>query len=234
MLERKSHTSAEQYFQRRVSAISFNFIIPKIVLGALILDIAWEIFKENISLRMQRDWPWRINLLNLSTSATVAGILISIIVARAQFSRSISPALGLSSMVTEKSRVIKRSQLTVYLHNSGSGRAILRDVKYRYTMAAPAHGQASIDDPNRWLSWNETVHAIEKFGLGHYVDFFLLHLTSGAVIRPTIADSKGREFAAFNAKATAKLLRLEALLQVEDILGDVHQRIIRFVGTGIV
>lgn len=68
--------------------------LPSVILGILVLNLIWDIIKINLDSEVAARWPWRFNLLDVPTSATLVGIVAGLLLTRAQFSKSVSPAIG--------------------------------------------------------------------------------------------------------------------------------------------
>ena len=141
------------------------------------------------------------------------------LVSRSQLARTMRPSLSWRTD-NSKSNQIKRSVRTVRIYNSGGGRALIVQVKYRIS----THGSQNANESS-WISWEEAIYQIKQQGLRYHKDFYVLMLGAGAALRGS--DHTGVELAAFTKKAYSKLLRVEALIQFDDVVGDTYERAVR-------
>jgi hypothetical protein len=187
------------------------------VFWLLILDMLWEIIKENRPKQPLPRFPWWFTILDLGTAATAAGIIGSLLIARNQFARSTRPSLGFRGAADKDStRIALQSRWTVNLINGGPGPCVILRCEWRYTIA----GERSQD---AWTPWEELVAGLARDGLVYGRHYHALHLTAGGVL-PVGADPSLVEIAAFSERALSQLQDVEVRIQVVDLVGDVHER----------
>ncbi|NAS22871.1 hypothetical protein GT755_14370 [Herbidospora sp. NEAU-GS84] len=215
----------ENWDQRVIKRDVKSWLGPRLILAALLINLIWEIIKNNLDPDIRKQWPWRLIILDLSATATLAGIIATLILARIQLSKSTHPYLTWTAH-QEPSRFIQNSQRTLHLKNAGPGRAIVHDVKYRYSLSGESNNNADPLSTCEWQSRGDVVARIENAGLSHHADFAILALHKGAGIPPSGASDPGTEIVALNNKAMSVLARLDMRLQVVDTAGDRHERII--------
>lgn len=216
----------EELNQRVIRREFKSWLGPQLLLGALLINLIWEILKSNLEPQLRHEWPWRLIVLDRSTTATLAGIAATLILTRSQLSKSMHPSLGWSARES-LSRYIKRSRRTIWLNNAGPGRALVHEISYRLDMA---EGSATPERDTRgdeWMEWGEVIDRIERQNLKHHKDFFVLHLGVGAGIPAGGLLEQGLEIAAFNERTISRLSRFDIRIQVIDIIGDRHERVIR-------
>lgn len=129
--------------QRRVSARGTTLLLPRVLLGAALADLAWEIVKANLDSPVREEWPWRLVLLDASTCAALVALLTGILVTRSQLSQTMRPVLTWSGFEGHSTQ-LPDSRRTVTLANHGGGRAVVRSVAYRIRPTA-ADGE---DEPS--------------------------------------------------------------------------------------
>jgi hypothetical protein len=226
MVNKISGPNKGSLYQRRVGRSSLTSALPIFLLAFLLADLGWEAIKGNLNPHIREAWPWKFTLLNLSTSATLVGIFASLIIARSQFARSMAPSLVVYSASTG-SQYIKRSRRTLYIYNAGPGRATVRAVRFKFTMADIPAIRPSHINSDRWYGWEEIMSRLEDLGLKHKKDYFLRNYGTGTALPPT---GQGLESLAFNSKALTRIKEFAVLVQVEDVLGDIHERVLRCIG----
>lgn len=209
--------------QRRISTGGRTLLLPRVFLALAVVDLGWEIVKVNAAGPDPGTWPWRFTLLDTSTCAAIAALLIGIIVTRSQLSQTLQPVLSWSAFAGD-SREVPDSLRTVMVANAGGGRAIVRRVSYRIR-TMPAHAGVA-DVSADWMSWHAAISAFMALDLSldRDRDIFLRHLGAGAAVPMVSRTRDGMELLALGPKAVEKLSVLDIRIQVTDVLGDVYQR----------
>lgn len=216
--------STQQVVKRSWSTL----LAPFLLLTLLLVNLGWEVLRKNVDPKLLREWPWKLTLLDLSTCVTLSGIAVALLVARVQLSHSMAPAISYSSSWV-KSSAIRNSRRTIHVHNAGPGRAIIVDVKFRFY---PLHEPPSTIKrfAGVWVEWEDLIRHLRLMDLERLRDIYILNLGQGASIPLTGRAIDGLELAAFNKKAIRKLAEFDVSLQIEDVLGDQHKRILRCLG----
>ena len=210
-------TNAGRISQRVVSRNALTFRAPQAVFWFLIVDILWEVVKENRPANPSPPFPWWFTVFNLSTGVTAAGIFGSLLIARSQFARAIRPALGFFQDERAGSiRVTLPARWTVRMTNGGPGACTVLRCEWRYALS----GQEPEDS---WLSWQDTIAGLTAHGIAYGRHYYLINLGPGAVLSGNA--SQQLEIGSFSERAVSALDSLEIRVQVVDLAGDVHERI---------
>ncbi|MEV5606489.1 hypothetical protein AB0L33_34170 [Streptomyces sp. NPDC052299] len=183
--------------------------------------MVWEIIKSNLDADVRGAWPWRFTVLDASTCAAVVALLTGIVLTRSQLSQTMRPVLSWSARTANSGR-LEDSRRTVLLINAGGGRCTVHSVEYQVRTSArcPAPGVIA---PG-WMPWHAAVASLTSLGLEKNEDFFLLHLGRGAAIPMTNTSKDGMELLALGPRTLERLAVLDVKIQVEDVLGDIHER----------
>ncbi|MED7930827.1 hypothetical protein SMD20_41835 [Nonomuraea sp. LP-02] len=184
----------------------------------------WEILKKNLSASFVNSWPWKLTLLDVGTSATLASAVLALLLARSQLARTNRPVISYSSF-SDKSSFIKKAERVIHVRNAGAGHAIVCLVKYRYRMADPRSGvgEGPLSD---WMDWHDVVDRLEERNLTNWQHYVLPRIGNGSTLPLASAAGAGLEVVALTKKAMLTLADLDILLRIEDTLGDQHERVL--------
>jgi hypothetical protein len=163
---------------------------------------------------------WKYQLLDVQ--AAVAAVLASVgaVLARAQYARTIRPALGWFGRVAADIAPDGRLAWTCHVLNGAQDVAVTTSIEYRvtFTPAAKAEGAA---DFTRWSGWQEAADALRARGLTEDKDFQLDHIGAGRPI-----PAQGLMFVGwFTEKALADIENISVRLRAVDRAGDTHERV---------
>ncbi|WP_405012622.1 hypothetical protein [Kitasatospora sp. NBC_01539] len=163
---------------------------------------------------------WRIELLD--TQAAVAVVLASAgaVLARAQYARTVRPALGWSGRVAAGLAPDGRLVWTCHVVNGSQDVAVVAGIDYRlaFTLAARSDGAPA---STRWLSQEEVSAVLTARGLPAEGDFMLSLIAPGRPI-----SVQGLMFVGwFTEKAMAEIENVFLRVQVVDRVGDTHERV---------
>jgi hypothetical protein len=210
-------TNVGRLSQRVVSRNALTFRAPQAVFWFLIVDILWEVVKENRPQDSSPPFPWWFTIFNLSTGVTAAGIFGSLLIARSQFARAIRPALGFFNDERAGSiRVTLPARWTVRMTNGGPGACTVLRCEWRFALfGEEAEGS--------WLSWQDTIAGLTARGIAYGRHYYLINLGPGAVLSGNA--SQQLEIGSFSERAVSALETLEIRIHVIDLAGDVHERI---------
>lgn len=164
-----------------------------------------------------KEWPWRFNLLDIPTSAALAGITAGLLLTRAQFAMSLRPDIGWSGH-DEKSRYLTNAAWTVHLQNHGPGRCRIKKIEYSYALI----GKLS----SNWKTWDMLVDELAELGILVGRDYHLENNSVGRTIPVTSERTLETELAAFTRECLTRLSSLDMAVEVEDIIGDAYTRTI--------
>ncbi|WP_449065790.1 hypothetical protein [Planomonospora algeriensis] len=211
------------YSQRLIKRSPISQIGARILLPFLLLNLTWEIVKNNLDPPLKKEWPWRLIILDLPTTATLAGIFAAAMIARAQLAKTMNMSISWSAGKVP-SKNVRGSIRTVFVKNGGAGRGVVHEVRYQILTTG---GQlANSGRPSEsWLLWAEAVEAIEKLGIKYNKDFKLMAIGSGAALVPA-GTSEGYEVFAINRKGASKVTQISMRIRVVDIIGDTYERVI--------
>jgi hypothetical protein len=168
-------------------------LFPGMALGILGLNFIWDLIKSNLGSEAASQWPWRFNLLDIPTCATLIGLIAGLLLARAQFSKSMTPAVGWRGGTVKKSDRIPRAAWTVLLYNYGPGNCRVAKIQYSYTL----NGQA----PSSWETWDVTVEKLAEKKIIRNRDYYLRNIGIGFTIPVDSADQRDSELAAFTMES---------------------------------
>ncbi|MFK4042293.1 hypothetical protein ACI2LC_41395 [Nonomuraea wenchangensis] len=188
------------------------------------VNLIWEIIKRNLSASLVGSWPWKLTLLDVGTSATLASAVLALLLARSQLARTNRPVISYSSF-SDESSFIKKAERVIHVRNAGAGHAIVCLVKYRFRMAGPRSGVAE-GPAGEWMDWQDVVDRLEERGLTNWQHYVLPRIGSGSALPLAGAAGAGLEVVAFTRQAMLVLAELDILLRIEDTLGDQHERVL--------
>jgi hypothetical protein len=198
-------------------------LLPGITLVILGLDLIWDVIKSNLNAEVVRQWPWRFGLLDITSCATLIGLIAGLLLTRAQFSKSMTPAVGWRGSMANKSARIPRAAWTVFLYNYGTGNCRVIKIQYSYTLSGRA--------PSSWETWDVIVKKLAEEKMIRNRDYYLRNIGIGFTIPIDSTDRRDSELAAFTIESLARLSSLDVALEVEDMLGDTYGRTIECLHT---
>jgi hypothetical protein len=212
----------DQFPQRVVSRNRLSYHVPLVLFWFLMLDVVWEVIKENRPANPSPPLPWWITVFNLNTAATAAGILGSLLLARTQFARAIRPSLGFNNTaqvtLTSSKRLTLPCRWTVNMINAGPGTCTVVRCEWRYAVA-----DEELED--LWMSWDEVVESLAQRGLVYGKHYYLVQLGPGAVFPVSSDPDHELEIACLSERAVSLLRALELRTRVIDMAGDIHERV---------
>jgi hypothetical protein len=199
----------------------------RIIAAAAFLSVnaIWEMVKRNLEASMLLRWPWRLTLLDLAPSVTLLSAVVGLWFARSQLSKSLQPHISWSSRAGG-SRFVEDSRRTVHLFNAGHGRAVVRDIRYRYSLSA----DAGHSDGVGWMGWGYFVEELERLGMVRGKDFFVQHIGAGLGIRPMGSQDDRLEVAALGSAVMSSLGTFDVKIEYVDALDDEYQLVMRCLG----
>ena len=177
----------EAHRQRLVRRNWRYSLVPALVLGALLIVLAWEVLRQNMDTAV---WPWNMATLGVTPAATLSGVFASLLLAREQFSRSMRPSLSWASELRD-SEILQGRAWTADLMNFGPGIANIEKVTYS-VVATDGQRMVSCDNVSR----REAASTLREIGLEEGHDFYLRLFTSGAPLPVAKSAAEAVEFAA--------------------------------------
>ncbi len=219
-MDQRRFTASPQRLVRRSRAF---VALPMTVFILLLCVLSWEIVRMNIDPVLQSQWPWRLKLLGVAPSATLAGVAGSLLLARNQFARSVRPSLGGAGDTLGAGKMMgKRAAWTVYFHNGGPGLCVITGIAYRVTFSGD--GESNID---HWVSLPDVYNLLSDRGLKRDVDYAFQVLGIGAPLPPGRSSDPKSELMALSTRALSVIQGIDMRVRVTDIAGDSHERTIR-------
>jgi hypothetical protein len=224
-LLQQSHDPEAEIEAHRQRLVRRNWrysFVPRLVLGALLMVLAWELLRQNMDTCI---WPWNIATLGVTPAATLSGVFASLLLAREQFSRSMRPSLSWASEL-RNSEILQGRAWTVDLMNFGPGTANVVKVTYS-VVAGDGPRMVSCETVSR----RDAARTLRESGLEEGRDFYLRLLTGDAPLPVAKSASEGVEFAALKEEARAMVRRLDFEVLVVDVMGDFHAKSLPFIAT---
>jgi hypothetical protein len=172
---------------------------------------------------MAKQWPWRFNLLDISTCSTLAAILAGLLLTRAQFARTVRLAIGWRRDEEEESTHVKNPAWTVRMHNHGPGWCQVTKISYSYALTG--------HQPSGWKAWDMVLDELDRVDIKLKRDYYLVNIGVGLTIPATNQVSQNIETAAFTESCLRRLSSLDIRLEVESAVGDIYQRTVRCLHT---
>jgi hypothetical protein len=186
--------------------------------------LIWEIAKKNLPPNFVGSWPWKLAVLDVATSATLASAVLALLLARSQLARTNRPIISYSSF-SKKSSFIKKVERVIHVRNVGAGHAIVRMIKYRYRPADPRSGVEE-GPTSDWMDWYDVLDKLEDHNLSNWRHYALPNIGNGSALPLASGTDAGLELVAFTRKAMLMLAEFDILLRIEDTLGDQHERVL--------
>ncbi|MGW4028779.1 hypothetical protein ACWEFL_05550 [Streptomyces sp. NPDC004838] len=183
--------------------------------------LCYALVRENLPQSVTRDWPWKLKLLDLQGAVTAVIATGGAYLARAQYARTIRPALGYFGRVMAGIAPDDRLAWVCHLFNGGQDVAVTAHVSYRVTYTAAARARGATDSPN-WVTQQEAVASLAGCGLLDRSDFALDLIGPG---RP-IPGQQLMFLGWFTAEAMRQAEDVFCRIHVVDRVGDTHERVI--------
>ncbi|MGK5684769.1 hypothetical protein [Actinoplanes sp. URMC 104] len=200
------------------------FLVPVIatsVAGGLLL---WEVVRQNLPADVVAHWPWKLEVFDLESGATIVTVLAILLYTRAQYAETVRPVIGsalqLASPFEQGSDVDGQEPvLKLSIFNGGGGVAVVQSCTYRI-----ARNEDAVPSP--WLPYDRMQQYMTSVGLVSHEDYTIWFHGAGYPLSPLT----NRDTAPITS-----YIRLEALLRfrifdmkivVRDAVGDSHQRIV--------
>lgn len=197
-------------------------VVPVILFGLSAVLLAWSILRLNLPVRFLSKWPWRIQLLDVQSAATVATITGGLIFARAQYATSVRPMIGWTGRVVKTRGFSSRLVRVVRLVNGSTFPAVFHAPSYRVILKID-HGRQRQEE-ELWISRTGAIELLDAAGLHYKYDYDLKDF--GPRFPMSNSSQDVGVLALFSIKAMAVIDELLIMIQATDQAGDTHQRII--------
>ncbi|MEV6173592.1 hypothetical protein AB0L99_35960 [Streptomyces sp. NPDC051954] len=198
--------------QRRVRRSPLLFVAPLVLLSLLTAVLIWEVVRSNVTGDLARQWPWRLRLMDMNPLGSLLAVALAAVFGRAQYARTVRPALGWSSSWTVGDLAPDEPAWKVSIVNGGSQHVVVERVDYCFV---PRGGQ-----PGAWADHAGVVEALADRGLRQGKDYYL-RLTGAGFPLGGGAMAAG----AYSRRFVDGIDRLHMRLRVTDAVGDSHERI---------
>jgi len=117
--------------QRHVRRSPLLFTTPLVLLAVLALVLLWEITRGNVTGELSRQWPWRLQLMDTDALGSLLAVALAAVLGRAQYARTVRPALGWRSSWVPGVFVPDEPAWEVGVLNGGPQHAVVERVEYQ-------------------------------------------------------------------------------------------------------
>lgn len=198
------------------------FWLPIVFLWILVFDMIWEILRNYMC---TNTWPWKFTLLGTSTSASLAGALAGLILARQQFAMTVKPNISWSTSYMNLSS-LNEVAWVAHLMNVGPGTGIVEGISISFKI------QFENDSFSKnHVSTFEVKELLNRYGLREGIDYYLRLLTRGLPLPPVKVPDEGILLFGGKTEVFNIVKQLDFHLIVVDSLGDKHCKSLPFVKT---
>ncbi|MET9735391.1 hypothetical protein ABZZ79_33585 [Streptomyces sp. NPDC006458] len=198
--------------QRRVRRSPLLFVAPLVLLIALTLILLWEIVRSNVTGDPARDWPWRLRLMDMNPLGSLLAVALAAVFGRAQYGRTVRPALGWTSSWTVGDLGPEEPGWRVDILNGGSQQAVVERVDYCFV---PRGGR-----PTEWTDHAGLLQALAGQGLTAGKDYYLRLTGAGFPL-----SGGGMRAGTYGERFVDEIDQLRMRLRVGDGVGDSHERV---------
>lgn len=202
------------YPQRRIKRSTKFFVVPVVALCFVLFLLIWEIVRENLSFQMLRSLPFAPSTVGIAPAATLAGVLVALLLARSQYAVVNLPYL--TGHGTGWDARDKSSQWEMTIHNVGAGLARVSNVEYLVMVVGSA-------DPREYVDVHGARKRLTSVGLTHGKDFAIHELSPGSPLKPSTERQNGFPMFELSRKAAGKIEAFEVRIAFTDLLGDQYE-----------
>ncbi|MFI5668980.1 hypothetical protein [Streptomyces sp. NPDC051704] len=211
--------------QRRIRRNRWLFTAPLVLLCLLGVVLVWEIVRGNMSEASRAHWPWRLQLMGAEPLASLLAVAAGAVLARAQYARTVRPALGWRAEFVAGQLPGPGKDWSVGVLNGGQHNVVVEHVDYRLTLARDADaGHPGEDDG--WTGLAGVGEQLVAAGLRPTVDFRLVGMGAGY---PLVATGTYETVGVgvFSKRFLDEVRAFHMRIQVVDSVGDTHERIVQ-------
>ncbi|MFE9635671.1 hypothetical protein [Streptomyces sp. NPDC006463] len=209
--------------QRRIRRNRWLFTAPLVLLCVLAAVLVWEIVRGNVPDASRSHWPWRLQLMSAEPLASLLAVSAGTVLARAQYARTVRPALGWRSEFVAGLLPGTSKAWSVGVLNGGQHNVVVERVDYRLLLAGdPDEGQGEAE----WTGLAGVGDRLAGAGLRATVDFRLIGMGPGY---PLVATGTYETVGVgvFSKRFIDEVRAFYMRIQVMDSVGDTHERIIQ-------
>lgn len=197
--------------QRRVRRSPLLFVAPLVLLILLTLVLLWEIVRSNVTGTASQQWPWRLRLMDMNPLGSLLAVALAAVFGRAQYGRTVRPALGWRSTWTAGDLGPDESAWTVEVLNGGSQHVVVEVVEYCFV---PRGGE-----PGEWTGHAGLLESLADRGLVQGKDYYQWQTGAGFPL-----GGGGMRAGAYGQRFVDEIDQLRLRLRVVDAVGDSHER----------
>lgn len=198
--------------QRRVARSALLFVAPLVLLILLTLVLLWEIVRSNITGDLAGQWPWRLRLMDMNPLGALLAVALAAVFGRAQYGRTVRPAMGWSSAWTVGDLGPDEPGWRVEIVNGGSQHAVVEQVDYCLVPRG--------EEPTAWTDHAGILAELADRGLVQGKDYYLRLTGAGFPL-----GNGGMRAGTYGRRFIDEIDQLRVRLRVADAVGDSHERI---------
>ncbi|MFD9049527.1 hypothetical protein [Streptomyces zaomyceticus] len=195
------------------------FTAPIVMLVLLTAVLGWEVVRANMTEAARIEWPWRLELLDMEPLGSLLAVAVGAVLARAQYARTVRPALGWRADRTTGHLRGGVPEWQVGLLNGGSHTVVVEAYECRAVLRG--------EDPRHAASWTDVQGVAEVLtgaGLTVGEDFQLV--TMGHFPLVGTGSYETTMLGAFSQRFVDEVEALHLRVRVGDVVGDSHERIL--------
>ncbi|MGW1929401.1 hypothetical protein [Streptomyces sp. NPDC001919] len=195
------------------------FTVPIVMLFLLTAVLGWEIVRANMTDAARTQWPWRLELLDMEPLGSLLAVAVGAVLARAQYARTVRPALGWRADWTTGHLRGGAPEWQVGLLNGGSHTVVVESYECRVVLRG--------EDPRDAAPWTDVEGAAEvltRAGLSVGVDFQLVVVGNFPLVGTGSYETT--LIGAFSPRFVDEVAALHIRVRVGDAVGDSHERIL--------
>ncbi|GAA2741597.1 MULTISPECIES: hypothetical protein [Kitasatospora] len=202
----------------RRSTLLSRLLIAVVGVSALLLVHA--VVRDNLSDGLAAHWPWKLRLLDVQSATAMVLATGGAALARAQYARTVRPALGGNGQVVADLAPGGRLAWTFHLTNAAQDVAVVTEIAYALllTPTDPAEAPAT----PVWTHHAEVDRRLRERGLAYNADYLVALVGVGRPLPPQSLTFLGW----FTERAMTEIVELYVRIRVVDRVGDVHERIL--------
>ncbi|MFF8835695.1 hypothetical protein [Streptomyces sp. NPDC015130] len=181
--------------------------------------LGWEVARANQTEAARAAWPWRLELLDMEPLGSLLAVAVGAVLARAQYARTVRPALGWRGDWTTGHLRGGVPEWQVGLLNGGSHTVVIEAYECRVVLRGedPRHSA-------RWTGVEGVAEVLTGAGLTVGEDFQLV--TMGNFPLVGTGSYETTMLGAFSRRFVDEVEALHIRVRVGDVVGDSHERIL--------
>lgn len=216
---RRGGSTHDMDAQRRVRRSPLLFTVPIVLLVLLTAVLGWEAVRANMTAAARAEWPWRLQLLDMEPLGSLLAVAAGAVLARAQYARTVRPALGWRADWTTGHLQGGVPEWQVGLLNGGSHTVVIE----AYECRALLRGEDPLDVAP-WTDVQGVAEVLTGAGLTVGEDFQLV--TVGRFPLVGTGSYETTMLGAFSQRFVGEVEALHIRVRVSDVVGDSHERIL--------